>query len=84
MRCLFRWAGGLTLLFVAYLALSMLALARMKSHYHHWLPPLGWDSVSSVPRPVLLIAMFWVGLLAVGCLVNNRRKMHPRRSPGCS
>ncbi len=83
-RSLFRWAGWLTLLFVAYLLLSMLALARMKSHYHHWLPPLGWDSVSSVPRPVLLVAIFWVALLAMGCLVNSRRKVHRPRSPRSS
>ena len=64
-----------TLIFDAYLALSMLAIARMDGKYVHWLPPLGWDFAHAIPRTTILFVILWTAILAVGCL-GARRKMN--------
>ena len=67
----FKLAGIVTLLFDAYLLLSLLALSRMSKSYHEWLPPLGAEFAAELPTALVWVIVLWTGLLAIGCIRND-------------
>jgi hypothetical protein len=73
----FKLCAILTLFFNVYLALSLLALARMSNMYYHRLPPLGWDGPRATPTLLFVVVIAWTAILAIGCLYGLRQTKKP-------
>jgi hypothetical protein len=72
MGTVFKVGAVSTLVFDAYLLLSLLAITRMKTRYESWLPPLGSEFGRSIPGVVVVVVVLWTALLAIGCLARQR------------